>query len=141
MSAAAAPGGAGSAAAPAPADDAAGVRVVDSFAPAARLVAAGAQGLSRALLGAVAAQAEAPVAELAALERATALVGDAWAGVAADAGGARGLLADADALVASLRPSFDALDELEGVVAELEEAARAIDTQTKQLEALFSSLL
>jgi len=135
-----APAPAAAAGAPPPSADAGGVRVVDSFAPAERLVAAGTHALARALLGAAAAQAEAPVAELAALERATALVGDAWAGVAADARGARALLAEADALAGALRPSFSALDELEGVVAELEEAARAIDAQTKQLEALFSSL-
>ena len=43
--------------------------------------------------------------------------------------------------VSALAPHFATIDELDKVVAELEEAARTLDAQTRQLEAAFTELL
>lgn len=125
------------AAAPAPSD----VRIVDAYPDGAALVAAGAAAFSRAVLGAAVAQLDNSAAEARALERATALVGDAVAGMREDAAGAAALLRAAGAHADALRPHLAALDALDGVVAEVEDAARALDAQTRQLEAAFATLL
>lgn len=117
------------------------VTIVDAFPDGQRLVTAGVHNFSRALSAAVSGQIEASTAELHSLERATALVGDLYASVELDTRGAVALLrAHKDAALA-LQPHAVTVDALEGVVSELEEAARTIDSQTRALESLFATLL
>ncbi len=117
------------------------IAIVDAFPDGQRLVTAGVHGFSRALSAAVSGQIEASTAELLALERATALVGDLYASVELDSRGAVALLRAHDDAAAALRPHAVTVDALESVVSELEEAARTIDSQTRALESLFATLL
>jgi len=108
---------------------------------AAALVAEGSASLAKSLLSVAAAQADGSRAELAALERATALVGASAADLA---GGVADVAAFYDAhaaATAALRPALDALGELEGVVAKLEESAKTLDGQTRQLEGAIAEML
>jgi hypothetical protein len=117
------------------------VAITDTLPQAAPLVASGLSSLSASVLSAVAAQLEAPVGELRTLERLHTLAAAQYAEVndtVAELGAfheARG------ALTKALAPHLAALDELEGAVAELGLAARELDAQTAQLEALFTELL
>ncbi len=117
------------------------VKIVDAFAPAERLVSTGVSSFSRTLLGAVAGQLEAPVAELAVLEKATVLAKAHYDGIAEEVSGAAAHLVAADALHTALKPHFAQIDELDAVVGELEGSVRALDQQTKQLESLFATLM
>lgn len=108
---------------------------------AAALVAEGSAALAKSVLAVAAAQADGSRAELATLERATALVG---ASAAELAGGVADVAAFYDAhaaATAALRPALDAIRELDGVVAKLEESAKTLDGQTKQLEVAIAEML
>ena len=122
-------------------DSSSAVKIVDAFAPAERLVTAGVASFSKTLLIAVSGQLEAPIAELAVLDKATSLAIEHYESIASDVRGAGEHLRAADALHAALAPHCAEIDALEIVIGELEIASRGLDVQTKQLEGIFSTLL
>ena len=118
-----------------------GVTVLDTYPEVAPLLAAGAGALSRSALAVLQGQVEASTAELRALERAGALVAAGYAEARDGAAELRALHAAHAALDAGLAPHLAVVDELERCVGGLEEAARALDEQTVELEAAFGELL
>jgi hypothetical protein len=97
--------------------------------------------LSKVVLGAVAAQVEAPTQEFKALEQASHIISAQYSQVKDSVADLAPFYAAQNELVASLKPHLEAVDALEGSVAGLEEAARVLDEQTKTLEGVFSELL
>ena len=119
----------------------AGVTGLDTYPEVAPLLAAGAGALSRSALAVLQGQVEASTAELRALERAGALVAAGYAEARDGAAELRALHAAHAALDAGLAPHLAVVDELERCGGGLEEAARALDEQTVELEAAFGELL
>jgi hypothetical protein len=117
------------------------ISVTDTLAQASPLVTAGLAGLSRGVMSAVTAQLEAPAAELRALERLHTVAAAQYAEVRDTVAELKGFHEARAALSAALAPHLATLDELEGAVAELGDAARELDVQTVQLEQLFAQLV
>lgn len=118
-----------------------GAHVVDTYEAASKLVEGGVTALSRVVVGAVQAQVESSSAELKTLEKATHIAATAYAEVKDNVKDVAQFHANAASMVAELAPHFATVDELDKVVAELEEAARTLDAQTRQLEQAFTELL
>ena len=127
--------------APAAAAPAGSVAITNTLAQASPLLAAGLSTLSRGVVSVVTAQLEAPVAELRALERVHGLAAAQYAEVRDTVAELAAFHDARGALSTALAPHLAALEQIEGAVAELGEAARELDAQTQQLEALFSELL
>jgi small-conductance mechanosensitive channel len=83
----------------------------------------------------------ASTSELATLDRATHLVSSQYSEVKDNLADLDTFYATYAAQVAALRPHLDHIDALTAVVGQLEESARTLDGQTKQLEAAIADIL
>ena len=118
-----------------------GVQVLDTYPEVSPLLDSGAGELSRAVLAVVQSQVEASTGELQALGRANSLVAAQYAEVK-DSVAELGAFYEAHAALAlGLQPHLKVLQELERCASGLEEAAKDLDAQTRQLEQVLQSLL
>ena len=118
------------------------IAIVDSYPQAQPLIDAGVRAFARVSLAVLEGQAAAPTAELRALEKVLTLATAQYDALAASAPGeVETQSAQHAAQLAALRPHLETLDALDGVVSGLEEAARTLDQQTRQLEASIGDVL
>jgi hypothetical protein len=83
----------------------------------------------------------ASTAELQALDKATHLVGSQYSEVKDNLSDLETFYTAYAAQMAALRPHLEHIDSLSAVVGQLEESARTLDGQTKQLEAAIADIL
>jgi len=117
-------------------------QILDSLPDALPLLTSGVQNLSRVTLQVLEGQIIAPMAEMRALENVILIAEEKYAVHAKTAHEEiEAFNSQYEAQLEALKPHLETIDALDAVVTGLEEAAKTLDAQTKQLEAAIGDVL